>query len=311
MNNSFSNPDNTVSRRQIIGLVGICAVAPLAGCAGDDNDDEDELPLLSDVLQWETGYVMVHGGGPITGTVTVYDGDFHSMLEYEDGPATELYRIGSDLYIVSEGECIRTTDQAGGGMPDFENTRNEFGDTRASDRTTISNEEVYIFEVNGFTFQVSVETGYPVLITDPDTGISMGFHSWSETEPISPPDIECIPAGDNDIQPPTEDVPGEDLADVPRFPDSVRTYYSGSDWAFRIIDYLTEASLDEIVDFYETQLPDHGWTLNYSEPYWNDEWEIDAEKDGAWLRIEITPSWTYRGYHEIWIQYAPPPPTEE
>lgn len=170
----------------------------------------------------------------------------------------------------------------------------------------IAGDDPDIVDGDAETLYVSVDTGYPVRIEDLDSGITIGFHSWSQTAPIAPPDLECIPAGGPGDEPPTEDVPGEDLADVPRFPDSVRTYYSGDDWSFRFIDYLTEASLEDIVSFYESQLPDHGWTINYSEPYWDDEWEIDAEKNGAWLRIEVTPSWNYRGYNEIWIMYAAP-----
>ena len=59
------------SRRRFLGIIGLSTALTLAGCTGDDNDDEGELPLLGDMLKWESGYVMVHGGGPITGSVSV------------------------------------------------------------------------------------------------------------------------------------------------------------------------------------------------------------------------------------------------
>lgn len=61
---------------------------------------------------------------------------------------------------------------------------------------------------------------------------------------------------------PTRDVPGEDLARLPRYPDSVRTGHSGGlDDLHRLIEvrYLADAELDDIRAFYRRVIADHGW----------------------------------------------------
>jgi|GEM_PF-6784429 len=55
--------------------------------------------------------------------------------------------------------------------------------------------------------------------------------------------------------PPTSDVAGEDKKDVPRYPGSVRTGSVGG-----TVEYVTSASLDEALAFYEKELPANGWT---------------------------------------------------
>ena len=55
--------------------------------------------------------------------------------------------------------------------------------------------------------------------------------------------------------PPTSDVSGKDIPDVPRYPGSVRTGSVGG-----TVEYVTSASLDEVLAFYEKELPAHGWT---------------------------------------------------
>lgn len=56
--------------------------------------------------------------------------------------------------------------------------------------------------------------------------------------------------------PPTSDVAGEDKKDVPRYPGSVRTGSVGG-----TVEYVTLASLDEALAFYEKELPANGWTV--------------------------------------------------
>ena len=74
-----------------------------------------------------------------------------------------------------------------------------------------------------------------------------------------------VPATPDQSQPvrlPAGDGPGEDLARLPRFPDSVRTGHSaGLDDLHRLIEvsYLADAELDDIRAFYRRVIVDHGW----------------------------------------------------
>jgi len=84
------------------------------------------------------------------------------------------------------------------------------------------------------------------------------------------PDVE---APVKEISPPVLDIAGEDILDVPRFPNSIRTTYSKmvdwsiyskrDDWAATIltIDYITSASIDEVTMFYKEKLPINNWTF--------------------------------------------------
>jgi hypothetical protein len=61
---------------------------------------------------------------------------------------------------------------------------------------------------------------------------------------------------------PAGDVPGEDLARLPRFPDAVRTgHTAGVDELHRLIEvsYLAAAELDDVRAFYRRVIVDHGW----------------------------------------------------
>lgn len=77
------------------------------------------------------------------------------------------------------------------------------------------------------------------------------------------------------------DAPGEDLSDVPRYPESVRTEYrvdylwTGAEC---YIEYQTTDGCDAIQDFYLGEMPTYGWTLveqekilpgeNFERPFW-------------------------------------------
>lgn len=64
--------------------------------------------------------------------------------------------------------------------------------------------------------------------------------------------------------PPESDVEGSDIDDVPRFPDSVRTDYARNETDSEIqilIEYIAEATVEAVGDFYEEALPDNGWSI--------------------------------------------------
>ncbi|ADI74039.1 hypothetical protein Metev_1158 [Methanohalobium evestigatum Z-7303] len=59
---------------------------------------------------------------------------------------------------------------------------------------------------------------------------------------------------------PTTDVGGEDIPDVPRYPDSVRTEYTSVDEKGKIIKYITDDSPEDVMNFYLDTLESEGWT---------------------------------------------------
>lgn len=59
---------------------------------------------------------------------------------------------------------------------------------------------------------------------------------------------------------PEEDAIGEDMADITRYPDSVRTYYA-KDYGEIDIIYLTKDSAQEVSDYYKDLVVNQGWTL--------------------------------------------------
>ena len=73
---------------------------------------------------------------------------------------------------------------------------------------------------------------------------------------------------------PDADVEGEDLVRLPRFPASVRTEYEiGRDDRFRLtaVEYLADASIEEVRAFYQEVMDDHGWDradVNYAAGEW-------------------------------------------
>lgn len=96
-------------------------------------------------------------------------------------------------------------------------------------------------------------------------------------------------------EPPTSDVSGSDISDIPRYTGSVRTYY-GVLYEGTIIYYVTSASTSTVADFYATQLPANGWTVSGTTT-------ITATKGSAFAYIEIKASSTYSGYTEIQLAY--------
>ncbi|MFB0500533.1 MAG: hypothetical protein ACETWO_04600 [Candidatus Hadarchaeaceae archaeon] len=57
-----------------------------------------------------------------------------------------------------------------------------------------------------------------------------------------------------------EDVPGEDFSDVPRCPKSARFSWEVNEEITRV-SYMSTMGLEEIISFYKTEMPKHGWTF--------------------------------------------------
>lgn len=115
-------------------------------------------------------------------------------------------------------------------------------------------------------------------------------------------------------QPPTLDVGGEDISDIPRYTGSVRIFYgsvpgvSGS----IIVEYLTSASADTVADFYEEQLPANGWESpldtetmrQFGLTYRYVGQAVEKEGRGI-VVITLTDSEEYPGYTDINIVFNP------
>lgn len=112
---------------------------------------------------------------------------------------------------------------------------------------------------------------------------------------------------DEDLEPPLDDVDGADIETVPRYPDSVRYWYDegvNGDPDTRFIGYLTDASMADIVEFYEEELPILGWedVMGFVDEV---ESQVYGVTDDEMLVILIRPSAEYTGYLEIDITYSP------
>ena len=210
-------------RRRFLQLLGLAGTGVLAGCLGDSEDDDsvadeptddesgDELtddesadeptddestdeptdsPELRDALNWETSYIMELAVPLGSGTTFVYEGDTYTQWTI-DGVEMEAYRIGTDAYIVVDGECLRPDVVSDDEIFEPDRLRAEFGEVVPDERSTIDGQEAYVFSVDDGFLYVSVESGYPLRFEDEDDSAVINFHSWGETEPISPPDMDC------------------------------------------------------------------------------------------------------------------------
>lgn len=121
---------------------------------------------------------------------------------------------------------------------------------------------------------------------------------------IGSKDIEDAPVEEvtpEEVGPPTSDVVGEDIPDVPRYPGSIRTGYSiVVETGLTTIGYVTSSSVDEVVDFYERELPANGWEILDKFPIEGTVW-LTAHKDEIVVKVISGPSDEYIGYTVIGI----------
>lgn len=91
---------------------------------------------------------------------------------------------------------------------------------------------------------------------------------------------------------PAADVPGEELARLPRYPASVRSEFSVSvDERYRLtaVEYLADASLDAVRAFYQGVIAEHGWQradIGYSAGEWT--YVLVDGATEALIEIEVT-----------------------
>jgi hypothetical protein len=108
--------------------------------------------------------------------------------------------------------------------------------------------------------------------------------------------------------PPTTDVDGQDFADAPRYPDSVRIDYAslttGSDVDQEEVYYLTSDNPEDVKSFYENELEAQGWE-NIQSQMLTEKGDVriyvTATKGSKTLELGTQPSSDYDGMTEILI----------
>ena len=157
-----------------------------------DDDGDDSAPRLASVFAWTDSYVMDIEASDFDGTWRFNDGDWY-LTTTSDGQTSEIYNIstdsGTDTYVVAEGQCF-VTESPRREPFDPQEPAEDGQEYVASGRTTLDGEAVYEFDVDDGIYYVSVETGYPVRYEDAD-GTVVRFRSWGDTDPITPPEMEC------------------------------------------------------------------------------------------------------------------------
>jgi hypothetical protein len=88
---------------------------------------------------------------------------------------------------------------------------------------------------------------------------------------------------------PTSDVPGNDVADLGRFPGAVRTAYTrerqGSTRVI-VLEYVAEAKVDDVRSFYRRAFRENGWDLVELDVT-DGEWVFLVERPGRAAVVEI------------------------
>ena len=174
--------------------------------SGDDSATDEESgdtyptegdptdAVMREVLNWTESYVMeVEFTGEQAGglTQTVHEGDSHIVMDV--GLEAEAYEVDGVKYEVAAGQCvIRAEPEASQQAPDVDDMKSGAPAVEATEITTREGTPVYVFELpepDDGTWYVSTETGHPVQLET--TSFVATFHSWGETEPISPPEMNC------------------------------------------------------------------------------------------------------------------------
>jgi len=93
---------------------------------------------------------------------------------------------------------------------------------------------------------------------------------------------------------PSEDVPGKDLSDVPRFEPSIRYRYDEESWAGGLktifISYYAFANASEVRQFYLAKMPEFGWNFygeEGNELRYSKDPECESYGPSCWPRVEI------------------------
>jgi hypothetical protein len=111
-------------------------------------------------------------------------------------------------------------------------------------------------------------------------GFSLGF---SRTDRVGSPELESIDAV------PSEDLPGEDVPGMRRYPGAVRVKYEShllGDERVSEAGFLAEGGVDDAQEFYEARLDENGWALQGSD-FDAGERVLRASRGEAELLVEL------------------------
>lgn len=103
-------------------------------------------------------------------------------------------------------------------------------------------------------------------------------------------------------EPPTSDEEGEDPPDIPRYPGSVRTSYGeaqSDEGRLTEVEYLAEASCEEIIDHFEEALPEAGWSIAGTRRSGGEHVLAARKSASTAVGIRCRPSDAYQDYREI------------
>lgn len=246
-------------------LVLVAAAAVLAGCGGDGASPGEGAPGGLDVPSgFEEAALPSMPDTREGASVTMYSGP---------GPASEALAAFREAAESAGWEPV----SEGGGQISVMGGRFAGSGFEKGDRMLV----VQVTEVAGRVTAAVVET----------SGEARGGPS-AQTAPREAPGV-----------PPESDVEGEDLEDVPRFPGSVRTQYTyleKGDERGAEIGYLAEAACGEVLDYYESRLPDRGWTVRFRARQ-EGERQIGAEKEGETLWIVCGSSEEHEGHVDVMV----------
>lgn len=152
---------------------------------------------------------------------------------------------------------------------------------------------------DGFSFAVLKKNDYEATIIAVATSPNKVIVSIVIAKPKT--DIAKEPS------PPKDDVEGEDLAEIPRFPGSIRiTYESSVSVSVSVsIEYLTPANMTTVTEFYASELLARGWAIE-GMTFSGNKTEIYATKPkGGFVTVNIENSKDYDGYTNIELLFNP------
>ena len=72
------------------------------------------------------------------------------------------------------------------------------------------------------------------------------------------------------------DVPGKDIADMPRYPGTVRVeYFQDDSGKPKIVAYEGKVDLYKVIEFYKINMPKYGWEHTRSRTFLGSDWKLD------------------------------------
>ncbi|THE66703.1 hypothetical protein D8Y22_00810 [Salinadaptatus halalkaliphilus] len=204
-----------VTRRRLLAVCGVGVATGLSGCTGSDVGSETETGDQNGTtdttdgaehdgggdsgetqIRYGTSYIAeitLHEAGTPEITQTLHDGDHYTRTVLGDGEVLESYYVDGKSYSIVQGNCLVDEEPAAEtSIPDIQSPSGQTGTLSASETTTIDGEsvEVYTHPEDDASWYVSTETGYPVQFES--AVATVRYHSWGDTDPISPPDMECL-----------------------------------------------------------------------------------------------------------------------